>query len=251
VTGLPAVVAFDARTGRLRLSQATFDRLAAWARGEALPDADLAALREAGAVGGPEGDAHPALAAGLGAVADPVCRLRLTLTDDAGRAHAADGWVRAEAAALLLDVPGEAAGIRDLMAFHPSFLPAAIARTVRLGPRPRSAAPPLRVAAEVLEDMLSADMSRRRGVADRMSNVLTRTTVDRLAPVPWRVWRAGMTWTAADGSAAGRGLRVADGGEAGLFLAESDGRQAALRPTTPTAVWRLLIRLLPETAELG
>jgi hypothetical protein len=60
-----------------------------------------------------------------------------------------------------------------------------------------------------------------------------------------------MTWTAADGAAAARDVRVADGGEAGMFLAESDGRHATLRPTTPTAVWRLLIRLLPDTAELG
>ena len=57
-----------------------------------------------------------------------------------------------------------------------------------------------------------------------------------------------MTWT-------GRGVRrrevhVADGRD-GLLLVDLDREDAVLRPTTPTAVWRLLIRLLPDSAELG
>ena len=59
---------------------------------------------------------------------------------------------------------------------------------------------------------------------------------------------AGMTWP---GSGAGRReVHVADGSD-GLRLVELDGGEAVLRPTTPTAVWRLLIRLLPDAAELA
>jgi len=252
VTPAAGRVEFDGRTGRVRLTQATFDRLVAWSRGEGPADGgDVAALREAGALAG-EGPAHPALAAGLRAVTEPVCRLRLTLTDATGGAHAGDGWVRGDAAALLLDLPGDSAGRRDLLAFHPSFLPAAIARTVRLGPRPGGASgPPVRLAADALEDLLSADPARRGAAAARVPNVLTRTAAERLAAATWRVWRAGMTWTGAGGAPAGREVRVADGGEEGLFLVESDGERGTLRPSTPTAVWRLLIRLLPDTAELG
>jgi len=57
-----------------------------------------------------------------------------------------------------------------------------------------------------------------------------------------------MTWTGA--AVRRRQVHVADGAE-GLLLVEPAGDEAVLRPTTPTAVWRLLIRLLPDTAELG
>lgn len=212
---MTAAIAFDERTGRLRVDQATFDRLVAWAAGGAdePPGADLAALRDAGAM--LRGAAHPALAPGLLAVTRPVCRLRLRLTDEHGVTSAGDGWIRPDAASLLLDLP---AGMRDFVTVHPSFLPAAIARVVRLGPRPRVRSGPVRMPAEGMT-----------GGA-------------------WRVWRAEMAW-------AGPGVRrrevhVADGRE-GLLLVELDGEEAVLRPTTPTAVWRLLIRLLPDTAELG
>jgi hypothetical protein len=208
-------VAFDDRTGRLRLDQPTFDRLVAWSLGdeEAAAGPALAALRELGAVR--PGAAHPALAPGLLAVTEPVCRLRLRLVDERGRASEGDGWVRADAASLLLDLP---AGLRDFVTVHPAFVPAALARVVRLGPRPRVRSGPVRVPAE------------RLGAGD------------------WRVWRAEMTW-------AGPGVRrrevhVADGAD-GLRLVDLDGDEAVLRPTTPTAVWRLLVRLLPDTAELG
>jgi hypothetical protein len=210
-----AAIAFDERTGRLRVDQATFDSLVAWAaRGaDAPPGPDLAALRDAGAVG--PGTAHPALAPGLLAVTEPVCRLSIRLTDERGRTSAGDGWIRSDAASLLLDLPG---GMRDFLTVHPSFLPAAIARVVRLGPRPRVRSGPVRVPAA------------------------------ELGSGAWRVWRAEMTWKGP--GVRRREVHVADGRE-GLRLVEPDGEEAVLRPTTPTEVWRLLIRLLPDTAELG
>lgn len=187
------MIAFDDRTGRLTLDQAAFDRLVAMARGEALANADLEA---AGAVR--RGVLHPALAAGLRAVIEPVCRLRVTLSD--GAQKRGDGWVRGDAAALLLD---RADGARDLHTIHPTLLPAAIARLVSLGPRPRPG-------------------------------------------LPDRTWRAEMTWTGRGGEETGRSVHVADAAT-GLCLLEKDG---ARTPASPSAVFRRLIRLLPDTAEL-
>jgi hypothetical protein len=207
-------VAFDERTGRLRLDQPTFDHLVAWAEHvEDEPGPDLDALREAGAVR--PGAAHPALARGLLTVTEPVCRLRLQLSDERGRVRAGDGWIRADAASLLLDLPG---GMRDFVTVHPAFVPEAVARLVRLGPRPRARSGP------------------------------TRVPIERLTPGPWRVWRAEMSWTGP--GVHRREVHVVDGRD-GLLLVELNGAEAVLRPTTPTAVWRLLIRLLPDTSELG
>jgi hypothetical protein len=196
------MTAFDERTGRLTLDQPAFDRLVALARGGVAgdrPGAGLASLEAVGAVRG--GAAHPALAPALAAVARPVVRLRVTFARGADAERAADAWVGAHAAALLVDRPD---GARDLLTLHPSFLPAAIARLVSLGPRPRLPGPP-------------------------------------------RLWRAETTWTGRGGEEASRTVRVADA-EDGLRLLEPGGRE---RHTTPTAVWRLLIRLLPDTAELS
>lgn len=187
-------MALDERTGRVTLDGAAFDRLIALARGEAASGPDLAELRGVAA--------HPAVAAGLSAVLQPVCTLRVGLTDAGGIARAGEGWIGAQAAALLLDRPE---GSRDLITVQPAFVPAVVARVVRLGPRP-------------LEH-----------------------------PGPACTWRAEMSWTGRDGAAAGRALHVADDGKA-LRLVAPDGLRVAV---TPTAVWRALIRLLPDTAELA
>lgn len=205
-------VVFDHGTGRLRLDQPAFDRLVAWSRGDEAAGPELSALRDAGVA-----PAHPRLAGGLRAVREPVCRLRLAHTDAHGREKAGDGWVRGDAAALLLDLPD---GSRDFLTVHPALLPAAIARAVRLGPRPRPGPAPLR---------LGADLGGRG---------------------PVRSWRAEMRWTGPGGHPVGRTVHVADV-EAGLFLVERDEAGATLWPTTASTVWRQLIRLLPDTDELG
>lgn len=240
-------VVFDDRTGRLRLDQATFEQLVAWARarGDGDPGPGLAALREAGAVR--PGAPHPALAPGLLAVTEPVCRLRLRLTDELGRARSGEGWVRGDAASLLLDLPD---GLRDFVTLAPAFLPAALARVVRLGPRPRPPSQPVQVPAALLGTLFSADAAERAGVAELVTGVALRAAVKRLAAGPWRVWRAEMTWTGPGGRPARRELHVADG-EVGLLLLDVDDERAVLWPTTPTAVWRHLIRLLPDTVELA
>jgi hypothetical protein len=118
-------VHFDTDTGRLRLDQDAFQTLAAWAGGRSRKDPGLDDLRAAGVVR--RGTPHPALVPGLDAVAHPVCRLSLTMRDGAGRVESGEGWVNGGAAALLLDLPD---GLREFVAVHPTFLPAALARIV-------------------------------------------------------------------------------------------------------------------------
>jgi hypothetical protein len=259
-------ILFDPGTGRLQLPQAAFDVLVAWARGHEDPGPELLALRDAGAVPAAGGGAHPALAPGLRAVAQPVCRLRVTVTDPPGGLKAGDGWIDPHTAALLLDLPqptksaphhptpdGDFAGtpgpseLRDFLALPPDFLPAAIARLVRLGPRPRARPEPVPLRAEPVDGLDAADPAVRTRAVAALGEALEQ---QRLGG-PWRAWRAGTTWSGRDGAGLGRrAVQVVDA-EPGLFLAESDGEYATLWPTTPTAVWRLLVRLLPDTAELG
>jgi len=230
------VVRFDAANGRLHLDQAAFDQLVAVARGEgAGPDA--AVLREAGVV---QGDGlHPAVAEALRAVTEPVCRLRLALTDAGDRLKTGDGWLRAEAAALLLDLPDP--GLRDLVTVPADLVPAAIARVVRLGPRPRPEPEPLAIGAAPVSGLLAAERDERRRAAEALA---------RVVPGPWRAWRAQMAWHDPRVGLTGRAVQVVDAAP-GMFLAVSDGERGTLWPTTPTGVWRLLILLLPRSDELG
>jgi hypothetical protein len=231
-------VLFDEVSGRLRLDQAAFDRLVDVSRGDGGAGPDLAPLRDAGVLrdGGP----HPAVADALRAIVEPVCHLQLALTGgDGARLKAGDGWVRADEVALLVDLPEE--GPRDLVTMPADLVPAAIARMVRLGPRPRPEPEPLPVDADVVAGLLAMDPGERRRAAEGLSAVV---------PGPSRTWRAQMTWHDPRVGVTGRAVQVVDA-EPGLFLAAADGGEGTLWPTTPTAVWRLLIRLLPDSSELG
>jgi hypothetical protein len=259
-------ILFDTGSGRLQLDQPSFDCLVAWARGHENPGPELLALRDAGAVqsSGP----HPALARALRAVTEPVCTLRLRLADEETRLKAAEGWVSGDTAALLLDLPEpesadggadglapqnnrwiSARGPRDFLTVPPDFLPAALARVVRLGPRPRARPEPVNVVADLLDVLLAFDPVQRRDGAERLADILGRAAGRRLAS-PSRIWQARMTWSGPGDSLTTRSLYVVDS-ETGMFLAEFEDRRATLWPTTPTVIWRLLIRLLPDTVELG
>ncbi|HEX6467581.1 MAG TPA: hypothetical protein VF069_00690 [Streptosporangiaceae bacterium] len=242
-------VLFDDRTGRLRLDQAAFDHLVViaaglnpWPESGGAPAAELSA---AGAV--PDGRPHPRLSAGLRAVIEPAYRLHLTLLDDrTGRLKAGDGWIDDGAAALLLDLPD---GLREFVTLHPAFLPAALARVVRLGPRPRPRWEPVRLPAGRVAGLFAVDPAvRRSAAADAAAG--EGETPGPGAPPPailaggWRAWRVEMTWTDPGGGPAGDVLDVVDTGDAGLCLVELYDAEAALWPATATAVWRLLIRMV-------
>jgi hypothetical protein len=248
-------VIFDESTGRLRLDQVTFDHLVAVAAGLGPglePGTEPAAeLRAAGVV--PDGNPHPRLSAGLRAVTEPAYRLRLTVLDDStGRRECGDGWAGAGAAALLLDLPD---GLREFVTLHPAFLPAAVARVVRLGPRPRPRWEPVRLPAGRVADLFAVDPAVRRRAAKTAASG-GREGPDTDAPPGilaggWRAWRAEAMWTDPGGCPAGHVLDVVDAGAAGLCLVEFDAAQAVLWPATATAVWRLLLRLLPPEPRTG
>jgi hypothetical protein len=238
-------VAFDARTGRLRLDQKTFDCLVAWARGTADPGPELGELRDAGAIR--SGAPHPAVWPGLQAVTEPVCRLHLASIDDDGRCRSGDGWIASNAAALLLDAPDS---MRELITVHPTFLPMAIARIVRLGPHPRPGTDPLHIPRVVYEGLFAPDRAERRLAAERISAGASdepplRDVVEQLVTGPWRLWAVTLTWTTPDGEPAAHAMQVA-GTLAGLCLVDTGGQDSTLWPTTATGVWRRLTLLLPD-----
>lgn len=237
-------VAFDADTGRLRLDDTAFAALAAWADGD--QSADIGELREAGVI---QPDApHPAVAAGLGAVIAPVCRLELTMTDHTGRREAGEGWINSAAAALLLDLPD---GFREFVTLAPMFLPAGIARIVRLGPRPRPGFEILTMDHSTFDGLMAVDPTARHEAASALAGdaLPLHSVIDQLPDGPWRCWCATMTWPDRIGGDACRELHVLDT-DAGLCLVDLHHDGAALWPNTATGVWRRIIGLFPSDAEL-
>jgi hypothetical protein len=238
-------VAFDTRTGRLRLDQATFDSLVAWARGAAEPGPGLHELREAGAI--QNGVPHPAVWPGLQAVTEPTCRLQLASMDDRGQQRSGEGWVSSEAVALLLDVPD---GMRELITVHPAFLPMAIARVVRLGPHPRPGSDPLHLPRDVYDGLFATDAPERVRAVERLragasTDPPLLDVVEQLVSGPWRLWAVTLSWTTPEGEPTIRAMQVV-ATDAGLCLVDTGGQDSTLWPTTATGVWRRLTLLLPD-----
>lgn len=124
------------------------------------------------------------------------------------------GWRGADSIALLM--PADGIGRRALVTLWPSLLPEGIARAVDLAPRPRSRAP---------------------------------TTVDALADDPTvnRWWRLAVACFGPNGRSGGSFLDVVDT-FGGLYTVETD---RSVLPTTPTGVWRLLVRIVARTRRDG
>jgi hypothetical protein len=242
-------VAFDARTGRLRLDQKTFDCLVAWSRGATEPGPELSDLQEAGAI--EYGLPHPSVRPGLRAVTESTCRLQIGSMDDHGQRRTGDGWVSRDAAALLLDIPD---GRRELITVHPTFLPMAIARVVRLGPHPRLGSDPLHLPRAIYDGLLAIDRAERKRAAERLfrddPEPPLRDVVESLVTDPWRLWAVTLTWTTPPGEPAGRALQVL-ATEAGLCLVDTGGRDSTLWPTSATGVWRRLTLLLPDEVRVA
>lgn len=237
-------VVFDADSGRLRLDQPAFDCLVAWAQGAADPGPQLSSLRAAGVIA--DDAAHPTVAPGLKAVTEQVSQLQIDMVDDAGIQKSGDGWVGREHAALLLDLTPDT---RELTTVHPTLLPAAVARVVRLGPHPQPGGEPLHMTRTAFAGLFSDSPSARRAAAGdlgaHLSDPPMPDVVENLVEGPWRCWTATMTWTDRDGRPDGDVLQVLDT-EAGLCLCDVDLRAAALWPVSATGVWKRLTRLLPE-----
>jgi hypothetical protein len=242
-------VRFDADTATLRLDRETFAALVAHA---AQPTGDaphLTELREAGAFS--DGQYHPALEQGLDAVLNPVCQLEIRAADAHGREDHYDGWVAGRAAGFLLPAQSE---LCEFVVLHPSFVPEQLARIVGLGPRPRvPTARPLELRTELLDELTASDSGRR---ADALQRVLdtspeeARTIAHALAKGYRARWEVVVRWLPAPGSTGQRAIHVIDT-ETTLWAVEPGGTGLLVGPTTPTAVWRLLVTLLPRDQELA
>lgn len=242
-------VHFDAETATLRLDRETFTGLIAHAAQPTGDAAHLAELRDAGAFR--DGQYHPALEQGLDAVLNPVCRLDIRLADVRGREAHSQGWVAGHAAGFLLPTQE---GLCDFVVVHPSFVPDQLARIVALGPRPRApTATPLRLGTELLDELTATDPERR---AAALQSTLDSTPAEasataRVLTTRLRArWEVVARWLPASNSSGQRAMHVLDT-EAGLWAVEPDAGGLIVWPTTPTAVWRLLVTLLPRDDELA
>jgi hypothetical protein len=242
-------VRFEAETATLRLDRETFAALVAHAAQPTGDAAHLAELREAGALR--DGQYHPALEAGLDAVLNPVCRLEVRVTDAHGREDHCDGWVTGHAAGFLLPAQGE---LCAFVVLHPSFVPEQLARIVGLGPRPRaSTAEPLELGAELLDELTASDPGRRAGALQGASDRTPEAAlaIARALATGFRTrWEVIVRWLPAPGSTGQRAMHVIDT-ETTLWAVEPGGTGLMVSPTTPTAVWRLLVTLLPRDEELA
>lgn len=242
-------VHFDPETATLRLDRETFAGLVAHAAQPTGDAAHLAELRDAGVFR--DGHYHPALEQGLDTVLNPVCRLDVRIADVHGREAHIQGWVAGHAAAFLLPTQEK---LCDFVVVHPSFVPDRLARIVTLGPRPRApTTTPLRLGAELLDELTAPDPERRTAaLQSTLDGAPTEASAAAHAlAVRLRArWEVVARWLPAPNSSGQRAMHVLDT-EAGLWAVEPAADGLMVWPTTPTAVWRLLVTLLPRDDELA
>ena len=174
---------------------------------------ELAALQAAGVISG--GRAHPAVSEALAAIVRPdLSTLELSSSGRSMR-----GWASYGAAALLLPEREGDDGRRQLLAVHPTVLPATLAELVDLGPRPvPAAAEPIVYVPDAIPDV------RRR-------------------------WRLDAAWKLDDGTSGGDGLEVIDTADGLWMLTTGDeGGRPIAWPVTPTLVWRHIVRIVMRRA---
>jgi len=245
-----------AGTGRIRLPRAAFDLLMKRVRGGGergdLGHLDDLDIRMDG------GGELPALRAAAAALREPVCTMILRLQDADGRRQVHEGWIDGRTAVILLadaGDQGDEAALCELAAVHPDFLPEAVARITRLGPRRGPAAVvPLRLRLPEIEELTSPDPADRAAAVERLAAAgLSENACNGARSLATGLvgrWELMLRWTPAPGSAGRRGIHVIDS-DAGLWLLEPAGSDLLAWPVTATAIWRLLIRSLPGDDELG
>jgi hypothetical protein len=232
-------IQFDRATGRLRLSTESFVELVEQSASGAPGTPTLTAAGVYSAQG-----LHPLLGPGLAAVRAPVCRLRIQVAGAFG-SHLHQGWIAAEAAASLLHGHSDH---HEFLTTGPTFTPAAIARVLRLEPRPAPTHSALRISAHELVDQLFAP--------DPATRLAALADIVREPDPPdehWRAGRAVLTWAGPYGVPTGRELTVLDR-PSGILIAERQERSGATTaiwtPATTSALWRRIVMLLPDDSEL-
>jgi len=216
-------VELDEQTGRLRLDREAFERLVGAA----------SSGTETGEVA--EGARHPKVRAGLEAVVEPVCRLRVTMAD--GERHTEhEGWLTPRAAALLLTSPD---GLLDFLTVAPEFVPAVLARLMRLGPRLRGQRSPVGVEEDALDALVDPDPVARGEAFAAVSGTGASLAL-----------KVELVWDGRDDEPDGRGLVVLDG-QGGLYAFRLSDGVGELVPVDGSFVWTTFCALLPDEATLA
>lgn len=228
--------ALDTTTGRVRVDADSLDDLVAYVRTGAFDSADAAATLTASRVFN-DGILDSGVRDLVEAIAQPLCVLRLTVTSTKGHQQH-EAWLRPGVSTLVL---GSEDGSRELVATAAPFIPALVARVVRLGPRKVGERDSIVNPAHVIEDCFAAEATRR---ADGFSRL-------RLPNARWWAWEAEMVWPDGSGELTGRRFTAFDGSH-GLFLVqtEEDSARTRLQPTTASFAWRALTAMLPTDDEL-
>jgi hypothetical protein len=181
------------------------------------------------------------LADGLAALADPVCTIELRRGD-----RLAGGALDEVCAAIV--VPGADAGEHRLIVVTTPFLPDVLCRLNDVAPRPRvDPALVLRFEASDLTQVLAA---RDGELAASLAGDEGAAAASQLVATLREHWRVELRWAPAPGSPGQRAVEVLDS-DRGLWRVVADGSAVELHPTTPTAVFRLLVELLPDHDELA
>jgi hypothetical protein len=243
----------DADAGTLQMTRSLLLALGAFsggATGRADPPSGVTvkALRSAGMLG-PTG-LHDMLVPIAAAVADPLVRITF---DHLGPGSAAEspGWITPDVT--VLAVPGED-GLDQILSFGTSFLVARIAGLVGLGPRPDAAAlsGSLKMDPGLLEAALTGLVRSSDDVRRHLGPAVPAPWIDAIVALsdgPRRHWRVTTSWGAA-GSPRGRSVEIIESRHGPLLLVDRVDSGTELTAVTPTAVWRLLIGLLPGDDEL-
>lgn len=239
-------IEFDPTTGRLRLTADRFAQLVEHSTSGAEHPAELAAAGVFSAQG-----PHPLLEPGLATARAPVCRVLLEVAGAAG-SHLHRGWVNADAGAFLLYTREDR---YDFLTTGPTFVPAAIARLMRVGPRPVPAGNPLASTTALTEALFDEESRTRRNAftelaaADEDGTRFDRTTRDG-----WMAARTVLAWTGHDGHPTGRDLTIIQT-EAGTLLAQCPDpalpEAVTWTPIRSSDLWRAIVVLLPDDSELG
>ena len=246
-------IVVDAEAGTLQVSRSLLLALGnfsggATGRGDPPSGASVKALRAAGMLG-PTG-LHDMLVPIAAAVADPLVRIAF---DHLGPGPVAEspGWITPDVT--VLAVPGED-GLDEILSFGTSFLVARIAGVVGLGPRPDAVAlaGSLKVDPGLLEAAVTGLVGSAEDVRRHLGPAVPAAWVDAIVALrdgPRRHWRVTTRWGAA-GSPRGRSVEIVENRDGTLLLVGRVGSGTELTAVTPTAVWRLLIGLLPGDDEL-
>lgn len=227
---------FQDDSGRLRLEPELFDALLSWAEGGEVDRERWLALSGAGLVLGDQ--PHPRVAGAVAAMADPMCvtSLQSNAVDDGSGIRGA-GWMSGESAALLLDAPD---GRVELACLPPMSVPAALARLLGLSPRPLPAAPAVQLRATVVDEFFTVRSPHRSLTSHPVLEAIGLSTVTDAFR-----WDVATRWPGAGEVTHSGRLRVIDSPDGLWGVTTSEAERLTLQPTTPTAVWRLLLRQFP------